>query len=151
MSSIWWLLLFVLLLLFEVITVGLTTIWFAAGAFITYIVTLLGADLEIQVSIFFLSSIILIIFIRPITAKYLKVEPVQTNIDSYIGQTAKTIADINNLQSEGAALIHGQMWTARSIRDELIIPAGTIVTVREICGVKLIVEPKEVVKQIKED
>ena len=45
MLNLIWLGLFILLLVIEIITVGLTTIWFAAGALAALAANVLGADL----------------------------------------------------------------------------------------------------------
>lgn len=37
MNSIYWLLLIIVLLVIEIITLGLTTIWFAGGALVAFI------------------------------------------------------------------------------------------------------------------
>ena len=41
MDSIYWLLLFIILLVIEVLTLGLTTIWFAGGALAAFVVSLI--------------------------------------------------------------------------------------------------------------
>ena len=48
---------------------------------------------------------------------------------------------IDNLRAEGQVTIMGQVWTARSVQDEQILPKDTRVKVKSISGVKLIVEP----------
>ena len=45
MKTIYWLALFVVLLVIEIITMGLTTIWFAAGALIAFVAGILGFGL----------------------------------------------------------------------------------------------------------
>ena len=48
---------------------------------------------------------------------------------------------MDNRNATGSAVINGQEWMAREdVRDEEVIQEGTIVTVKEIQGVKLIVE-----------
>ena len=49
MESIYWLLLFIVLLVIEILTMGLTTIWFAGGALVSFVACLFGAGLEAQV------------------------------------------------------------------------------------------------------
>ena len=43
MEAIIWLVIFALLIVVEIITLGLTTIWFAVGAFVAFVAALLGA------------------------------------------------------------------------------------------------------------
>ena len=48
--------------------------------------------------------------------------------------------EIVNLQAKGAVKIDGKTWTARSVKEDTVISQGSIVLVREIEGVKLLVE-----------
>ena len=66
---------------------------------------------------------------------------VKTNAESLIGKKARVTVEINNQLSQGAAVVGGQEWTARAEEDESVISTGTMVTIKEIRGVKLIVEP----------
>ena len=66
METIFWLVLFVVLLIIEIFTMGLTTIWFAGGAAIAFILAFVGFDLPIQVILFLLISILLLVLTRPI-------------------------------------------------------------------------------------
>ena len=141
MESIWWLLLFVVLILFELMTAGVTTIWFAAGALAAYIAALLGAQLWVQAGIFITVSIVLIIGLRPFVSRFLVPSGIKTNVDSLIGETAKITVMVNNQLEEGRAMLRGQEWSVRSAEDK-VIPPGSLVTVKEVCGVKLIVRLK---------
>ena len=47
--EIFWLIVFLVLLFFEILTLGLTTIWFAGGALVAFIANIVGADLVIQI------------------------------------------------------------------------------------------------------
>ena len=68
---------------------------------------------------------------------------VPTNADRNIGRTATVTERIDNLAGTGAVKVDALTWTARSVRDEQTIEVGALVTIREIRGVKLLVEPKE--------
>ena len=50
---------------------------------------------------------------------------------------------MNNRNGTGTALLNGQEWTARAMKEEEIFPEDTWVVVRKICGVKLIVSRKQ--------
>ena len=52
-TSICWLAVFVLLIVIELATMGLTTIWFAGGAVAGFIASMLGANVVIQAVVFF--------------------------------------------------------------------------------------------------
>ena len=68
---------------------------------------------------------------------------VPTNADRNIGRTAVVTEEINNLAATGAVKVDGLDWTARSTDDNITIPKDSVVVIREIRGVKLLVEPKE--------
>ena len=93
-----------------------------------------------QIIAFVIVSVILLILTRPWALKYLNSRTVRTNADSLIGQTALVKETINNMESKGLVQLNGQDWTARSFEAGEIIPEGSEVIVKEIRGVKLIVE-----------
>ena len=139
MQKIVWL---VLLLLFagaEAISVGLTSIWFAAGALCALIAALLGGLLWIQIALFLAVSLLCLLAVRPLARRHInsKVEP--TNADRVIGEQAQVTEDIDNIRGKGAVVIRGVAWTARS-EDGLPVPAGSLVRVLRIEGVKVFVE-----------
>ena len=141
-TSICWLAVFVLLIVIELATMGLTTIWFAGGAVAGFIASMLGANVVIQAVVFFVVSIVLLIFTRPFAVRYINSNKTKTNIDGLIGQEALVLEEINNIRETGCARLEGKEWTARSV-DDTVIPADTVVIVERIEGVKLIVKTKE--------
>ena len=128
----------------EAVTVGLASIWFAAGALAALACALLGANLWVQLASFVLVSALSLAAFRPIASKYInsKVEP--TNADRIIGSVALVTEEIHNLKGQGAVSIGGLTWSARSELDERI-SKGTLVRILRIEGVKVYVE------QIKEE
>ena len=140
-TSICWLAVFVLLIVIELATMGLTTIWFAGGAVAGFIASMLGANVVIQAVVFFVVSIVLLIFTRPFAVRYINSNKTKTNIDGFIGQEALVLEEINNIRETGCARLEGKEWTARSV-DDTVIPADTVVIVERIEGVKLIVKTK---------
>ena len=140
-TSICWLAVFVLLIVIELATMGLTTIWFAGGAVAGFIASMLGANVVIQAVVFFVVSIVLLIFTRPFAVRYINFNKTKTNIDGLIGQEALVLEEINNIRETGCARLEGKEWTARSV-DDTVIPADTVVIVERIEGVKLIVKTK---------
>lgn len=140
MLMIMWLVLLIVFAASEAITVGLTTIWFAAGALVSLIAALLGGPLWIQITLFLAVSLLCLAAVRPLAKKHLndKVEP--TNADRVIGAEAQVTEDIDNIHGKGAVIIRGITWSARS-QDGGPIAAGTMVKVMRIEGVKVFVEP----------
>ena len=91
-----WLIVFVACILIEIITLGLTTIWFAGGALIAAISAALGAPLWLQSILFGAVSLILLFFTRPVAVKYFNKDRVKTNAESLVGRQAIVISEIDN-------------------------------------------------------
>lgn len=138
-----WLVLLIVFIVIELATMGLTTIWFAAGALIAAVAAALHAPLVLQVALFLVISILLLFFTRPIAVKYFNKDRIKTNVESMVGRQAIVISEIDNLEGIGQVTVGGQEWTARSTDENVRIPVGTVVIVRAISGVKLLVEPKQ--------
>lgn len=137
-----WLVFLIVCIVVELLTMGLTTVWFAGGALIAGIATLCHAPLWLQIILFLAVSVILLCFTRPVAVKYFNKDRIKTNVESLIGRQAIVISEISNLEGIGQVTVGGQEWTARSKDENAQIPVGTVVIVRAINGVKLIVEPK---------
>ena len=137
---IWiWLGLVIVFCIFEACTTSLTTIWFAGGAMVAFVLALFKVPEWIQMVVFVVVSVALLVLTRSFVMKILKVGTAKTNIDSLIGQKATVIADIDNSKDTGMVVVKGQKWSAKSKEFDLVIPEGTIVEVTEVVGVKLIV------------
>lgn len=140
LMQIIWLILLVVFAASEAATVGLTSIWFAAGSLVALIAALLGGPLWIQLTLFFAVSLLCLAAVRPLAKRLLnsRVEP--TNADRVIGAEAQVTEDVDNIHGKGAVVIRGITWSARS-QDGGPIAAGTMVRVLRIEGVKVFVEP----------
>lgn len=119
-TSICWLVVFILLILIELATMGLTTIWFAGGAVAGFVASMLGANVVIQAAAFFAVSILLLFFTRPFAVRYINSNKTKTNVDGLIGQEALVLEEINNIRETGCARLEGKEWTARSMNDTVI-------------------------------
>lgn len=137
-----WLGIIVACLVIEAATLGLATIWFAIGALAALIIYIIGFSIQIQIVIFLVVSVICLIFTRPIAVEKLKIGKTRTNADSLIGEYVKVQSRINNIDNEGTVKVRGQVWSARASNEE-VIEKDEIVLVKEIRGVKLIVERKK--------
>lgn len=140
---IYWLVLLIVCLVMEAATLGLTTIWFAGGALVAMVVALLGGPVWLQLLLFFVVSLVLVVFTRPIAAKYFNKDRLKTNAESVVGQQAVVIVEIDNVKEAGEVLVHGQEWSARGVAEYPQIAKDTVVMVEAIEGVKLFVRPME--------
>lgn len=134
-----WLALLIVFAITEGVTVALVSIWFMGGALAALIAALCGAELWVQVVLFFAVSILLLLCLRPLSKRLIKQKKVATNADSNIGKEAVVTERIDNLQGSGAVRISGVEWSARSA-DGSEIKKGAVVRVLRIEGVKVCVE-----------
>ncbi len=141
MDGVYWLIIVIVMAVIEIITLGLTTIWFAGGALVAFIASLLGADLAVQIILFIVVSVVLMALTRPLAVNYLNRDRVKTNAESLIGKLGVVKEKVDNLNAQGIVSVEGQEWTARAIDDEMI-PLYAVVEVVEIRGVKLMVREK---------
>ena len=137
--NILWLALIVGFLILEAATTQFICIWFAGGSLVAFICFLLGFNSLVQVSAFVISSVLLLIFTKKIIDKIKTKTPLKTNADALIGKTAIVVEEISNIDSKGCVKIGGIEWSARS-SDDSEIPLNSHVTIKEIDGVKLIVD-----------
>lgn len=138
-----WLIVFVACIAIEIITMGLTTIWFAGGSLAAAIVSAIGAPLWLQLVLFFGVSLVLLYLTRPVAVKYFNKDRIKTNAESLVGQQAIVISEIDNLQGIGQVTVNGQEWSARNVKGDEKLSVGSVVFVRAISGVKLMVEEKK--------
>lgn len=141
--TIVWLVLLVILIVIELITMGLTTIWFAGGALAAALVSIPGTPIVLQVIVFLIVSSVLLFFTRPVAVKYFNKDRVRTNIESMIGRQAIVVSEINNIEGIGQVNTGGMEWSARSSYHNVVLPVGAVVTVLGVDGVKLIVEERK--------
>ena len=135
-----WLVVAVVLAVIEASTAQLVCIWFAFGAFGALLSAMLGAPLWLQFVWFLLLSLLALWLTRPLAKKYVNGRAQPTNADRVIGREALVTEDIDNLRASGAVSVGGKEWTARTEEGKPLIPAGQVVKVLRIEGVKLIVE-----------
>ena len=138
-----WLVILVALVVIELLTMGLTTIWFAGGALVATVASLFGTPLAVQVILFLAASGLLLYFTRPLAVKYFNKDRVRTNAESLVGRQAIVISEIDNLQGIGQVNVGGMEWSARTRVDGVKLPVGTVTTILAINGVKLIVEERK--------
>lgn len=139
----YWLITFVILLVFEIATMGLTTIWFAGGALIAALVSVFVASEPIQIIIFLVSSVVLLVLTRPFAMKFLNKKIEKTNADSLIGTDTIIIEEIDELHGTGKVRLNGIEWSAKSEVKGKILKLDEVVTIKAIQGVKVIVAKKE--------
>ena len=123
----------------EAVTVGLVSIWFSIGALAAMLPAAFDAAFNYQIVTFIAASVAAMVFTRPFLKNILRVEKTPTNADLVIGQKGVVISPIDNILEKGRVLANGLEWEARTL-DGTNLDKGIIVVVRELRGVKLMVE-----------
>lgn len=132
-----WITLMVVMILVECLTLGLTTIWFAAGALVSAVLSCYDVNIFIQIIAFLIVSIGLLALLRPFAKNIFNNNIKGTNIALLIGKEAIVYEKIDSLKGTGRVRINGQEWMAKS---DDIIPENSKVTITGIQGVSLIVK-----------
>lgn len=136
--GILWLIAVLVFAVLEMLTYQLVSIWFAGGAIGALAAYALGADFTVQMIVFLLLTGILLLATRPFVKKMLHGPGFKTNVDSLVGKEAMVTDAVCNIENHGEAKVNGMVWTARSLNGETI-PAGEVVVVERVEGVKLMV------------
>lgn len=134
-----WLGVFVIALIVEAATTSVVSVWFAAAAIVSMIVSFIpGVEWWVQIIIFLVLSITALLALRPLINKYMKSNKVETNVDEMVGKKGKMIKAYDEL-NHGEVKINGVIWTAINTNENEPIPVGETVIVKSINGNKLIV------------
>jgi membrane protein implicated in regulation of membrane protease activity len=139
-----WLAVFVLALIIEAVGTDLVSIWFAAGALVALIVSLIPNAVPWwgELIIFLVISTACLLCLRPLVHKYLRRDLTNSNIDEMKGKKGLLVEKIDLLH-QGVCKINDVRWTAIATDDKTKIPAGSIVEVLAVSGNKLIVKKVE--------
>ena len=127
--TLFWLVLFVVLSLFELATINLVSIWFAIGAIVT-------DNIMIHLAVFTIISILLLLLTKPFVKKMKKTDVVPTNLDRVIGKVGVVTETIEK-NGIGEVKVLEKKWSAYSDKE---ITENSKVKILSINGVKLKVE-----------
>ena len=94
-------------------------------------------------SVFVISSGLLIFATRPLVNKISKKDVVPTNVYSLIEKKAIVTEEINWVTGKGLIKFEGEVWSAKS-KEQVNIPVGSEVEIVSIEGVKAFVKPLKI-------
>ena len=137
-AIVWFVLMVVFLVAEAACPIHLISVWFAAGALVATLVSLIGGPVWLQVTLFLVVSGTLLALLWPFVRKFLKPGLTKTNVDAIVGSTGYVTAGIDNISATGQVKLGAMEWTARSTSGDPI-PTGTLVKVDRIEGVKAFV------------
>lgn len=135
-----WVLAAFLLLTIEFFSTTAHIGFFAVGAFIVAILVGAGVvmPLWMELLIFSISSVVLLVFVRPIVVRRLGLNKTPV-IDSMIGEQATALGDIG-VAADGRAELRGSTWTARNV-GTTPLARGQRCVVDRIDGLTLYIKP----------
>lgn len=143
LSWLFWTFAIVAFALVEVATVNMVSVWFVGGAAAALVTELLGGGVWLQITVFLVISALLLACLRPFVRKFVSPRHTATNADMALGRQAYLTETADNLSETGTLKLDGKEWSVRSATGE-VLPAGTLVKVVRLEGVKLYVEPASV-------
>lgn len=137
-----WLIIAGVCFIIEMATVGFFIFWFGVGALISMVVSIFfPGNILLQAIVFIISSVILLFLTKPLVNKFTKKDKkIETNAYSIIGKKGIVVQDINPTFGVGQIKVAGEVWSAKTT-DESTIKKGTQIEVKQIDGVKAVVEP----------
>lgn len=137
--AICWFVIFLVLLFIEIMTVNLVSIWFVIGSACALLASLFTESVFIQIIVFVVTSIIALLVTKPLFKKLKVKDFVPTNSDRVIGKVGVVTKKISS-NKVGEVKVLGATWSAVGSSD---LEVGTKVLIKQIDGVKLIVEEEK--------
>lgn len=137
-----WLGLAVLFGVVEAIAPALVCLWFCLGAAVAFAASFFVDDVVIQVAIFLVSSVLMLVALRPFIRKRTKANPEDalTNADTYVGREVVVTQGIPAGSGQcGRVLLADVSWLARTA-DGSALPAGSRARVAQVDSTVLVVE-----------
>src|SRR3954451_18722754 len=135
-----WLIAAVLLAGAEVVNTSFYLFPFSIGAAGAALVALLGAGTPIAIVVFVLLTAVGFGVLRPIARRHLSTPPqIRTGAAALIGRSAVVLERIANDEGVGCVRLDGEVWTARSYDEDIVIEPGVRVNVMEIRGATALV------------
>ena len=132
----------------EISTAGFLIFWLGFGALLAMLVSFFTSNIIIQMTVFVLSSGLLIFATKPLVNKIAKKDIFPTNVYSVVGRKAIVTEEINWTTGKGQIKSEGEIWSAKST-ENINIPVGSEVEILSIEGVKAYVKPINTFTQIK--
>ena len=138
---IFWVVLIIVFFIVEMISLGLTSIWFALGALAAGIAAMFGAPIWLQCVVFIVVTALSLAFTRKFAMKHIDNKLVKTNSEELIGEIYPVLETIDNERNTGKIKVRDLEWKARLFSGTYSIPKDSKVVIREIRGVTCYVEP----------
>ncbi len=133
-----WLGAWIFFMVIESISVSALSIWFAVGAFASFILSFFTTSTTIELLVFTGVSLLTVFTLRQWALSKLKIGKVKTNIDELIGQQAIVTEPIV-FPDGGRVKLKGNSWRCQS-DSHTRYEVDTVVTILRVEGVTLYVD-----------
>ena len=122
----------------ETATLSLVLVMFAGGALAGAVTAGLGGTVFLQVIVALVTSVILLVGVRPIARKQLTADSgVITGPEALVGKDAVVLSQVD--AHRGRVRLNGNEWSAKAYDQSQVIPVGTVVRVMSISGATAVV------------
>ena len=142
MAWIVWLVVAAVLGVAELMTTTFALGIIAIGALVAAGVGAMHLAIPLQLLAFVVASAAGLGFVLPIARRHVKQPPLlKTGPAALVGRSARVLEEVT--EHGGRVRIGGEIWSARSYDESLIIPVGRVVDVMQIEGATALVYPRE--------
>jgi membrane protein implicated in regulation of membrane protease activity len=126
----------------EILTTGFFLAPFAVGAFGAMLADLVGGGGAVQGVVFAALTLASFALVRPIAKRHMYTPPaIRTGTAALIGRSGIVLDRIANDEGVGSVRIDGEVWTARSFDEGVVLQPGARVEIVEIRGATAVVAP----------
>ena len=134
-----WLGIAVISFIAEALTAAVVSIWFAAGAVVALILSLIPeVPFWVEIIVFVVVSVACFIAVRPLMTRYMKKRVIKSNVDALVGKRGVVLRACDDLNA-GEITINGVTWTAAPALEGLSFSEGEIAEVAAVEGNKLLI------------
>ena len=142
MAWIVWLIVAAVLGVAELMTTTFALGIIAVGALVAAGVGAMHLAIPFQLLAFVVASAAGLGFVLPVARRHIKQPPLlKTGPAALVGRSARVLEEVT--EHGGRVRIGGEIWSARSYDESLIIPVGRVVDIMQIEGATALVYPRE--------
>ena len=125
----------------EIFTISFLLFWPGVGAFLAFLTSLIVPEnLLVQIVVFVVSTILMIIFTKPLINKLFKnKDNTSMNNSAVLGKKGIVIKKMDKDNPVAQVKVNGELWSAIKSDKDKAINVGESVIIEKIDGVKLLV------------
>ncbi len=125
----------------EIFTISFLLFWPGVGAFLAFLTSLIVPEnLLVQIIVFVVSTVLMIIFTKPLINKLFKnKDNTSMNNSAVLGKKGIVIKKMDKDNPVGQVKVNGELWSAIKSDKDKAINVGESVIIEKIDGVKLLV------------